>query len=70
MNLEFEDFCQIAEDRAGKDAAYKLDSTRIRSQLGWKDEIDLEEGLNRTYDWVQKNLKEIMKSSLDYQHRK
>lgn len=70
MNLEFDDFCQIAEDRAGKDAAYKLDSTRIRSQLGWKDGIDLEEGLYRTYDWVQENLKEIMKSSLDYQHRK
>lgn len=70
MNLEFEDFCQITEDRAGKDAAYKLDVTHIRSKLSWRDEISLEDGLSRTYDWVSENLNEILKYPLNYQHRK
>jgi dTDP-glucose 4,6-dehydratase len=70
MNLEFEDFCQITEDRAGKDAAYKLDVTHIRKKLSWRDEISLEDGLSRTYDWVSENLNEILKYPLNYQHRK
>ena len=70
MNLDFEDFCQITEDRAGKDAAYKLDSTHIRSKLLWSDEISLEDGLSRTYDWVAANLNEILMYPLDYQHRR
>jgi len=70
MNLNFEDFCQITEDRAGKDAAYKLDSTHIRSKLLWSDEISLEDGLSRTYDWVAANLNEILMYPLDYQHRR
>jgi dTDP-glucose 4,6-dehydratase len=70
MNLNFDDFCRITPDRDGKDAAYKLDSGRIRNELGWNDEIGLEDGLTRTYDWVKNNLNEILKSPLDYQHRR
>jgi len=70
MNLNLEDFCQITEDRAGKDAAYKLDSTQVRSKLLWSDQISLEDGLSRTFDWVSRNLKEILMYPLDYQHRK
>jgi dTDP-glucose 4,6-dehydratase len=70
MNLNFEDFCQITEDRAGKDAAYKLDSTHVRSKLLWSDEISLEDGLSRTYDWAAANLNEILMYPLDYQHRR
>ncbi len=70
MDLNFDDFCRITPDRDGKDAAYKLDSGRIRNELGWNDEIGLEDGLTRTYDWVKNNLNEILKSPLDYQHRR
>jgi dTDP-glucose 4,6-dehydratase len=36
---------QEVEDRLGKDAAYMLDSDKIR-RLGWSEKIDLEAGLN------------------------
>lgn len=70
MNLNFDDFCQITTDRDGKDAAYKLDTRYIRDALGWNDEISLEDGLARTYNWVNNNLDEILKSPFDYQHRR
>jgi len=34
-----------APERLGKDYAYKMDSTKIRKELGWQDKINLTEGL-------------------------
>jgi GDP-D-mannose 3', 5'-epimerase len=34
------------------------DNTRLRAVLGWEPEISLEEGLARTYAWIEKQLRE------------
>ena len=38
-------------DRPGHDARYAIDPTRIRSELGWRPSVTLEEGLRRTVRW-------------------
>lgn len=34
------------------------DNTRLREVLGWEPEISLEEGLGRTYRWIEQNVRE------------
>jgi len=45
----------IVPDRPGHDRRYLLDSSKLRRQLGWKPDVDFEEGLRRTVDWYREN---------------
>jgi dTDP-glucose 4,6-dehydratase len=42
-------------DRPGHDARYAIDPTRIRTELGWRPSVTLEEGLQRTVSWYLDN---------------
>ncbi len=42
-------------DRPGHDRRYAVDCSRIRSELGWKPEILLEDGLRATVKWYDAN---------------
>ncbi|TVP72814.1 MAG: dTDP-glucose 4,6-dehydratase [Rhodobacteraceae bacterium] len=42
-------------DRPGHDARYAIDPARIRSELGWRPSVTLEEGLRRTVRWYLDN---------------
>jgi len=42
------------EDRKGHDVRYSLNSEKIRS-MGWKPQVNLEDGLRRTVEWYMKN---------------
>jgi dTDP-glucose 4,6-dehydratase len=42
-------------DRPGHDARYAIDPSRIRSELGWRPSVTLEEGLRKTVAWVLDN---------------
>ena len=42
-------------DRPGHDRRYLLDATKLREELGWRDEIDFEEGLADTVRWYDEN---------------
>lgn len=69
LSIDFNDFVTIAPDRAGKDKAYLMDSTKSRNIFGWNDNVGLIEGINDTVKWVKENLEEINRSSLDYIHK-
>lgn len=43
------------KDRPGHDRRYSLDSSKLRAELGWKPEMDFEEGLAGTIDWYVTN---------------
>lgn len=43
------------EDRPGHDRRYLLDSTKIRSQLGWAPQMPFEEGFRATVLWYREN---------------
>jgi dTDP-glucose 4,6-dehydratase len=45
----------IVPDRPGHDRRYLLDSTKLREQLGWRDEVAWEEGIARTIAWYADN---------------
>jgi dTDP-glucose 4,6-dehydratase len=45
----------IIPDRPGHDRRYLLDSSKLRSELGWRDEIDFDEGLDETVRWYADN---------------
>ncbi|MCE6966982.1 dTDP-glucose 4,6-dehydratase, partial [Cereibacter sphaeroides] len=42
-------------DRPGHDLRYAIDPTRIRTELGWRPSVTLDEGLERTVDWYLAN---------------
>jgi dTDP-glucose 4,6-dehydratase len=42
-------------DRPGHDRRYALDSRKIETELGWKPEISLEDGIHRTVQWYKDN---------------
>ncbi len=45
----------IVPDRPGHDRRYLLDSTKIRSELGWKPSYDFDNGLKETVQWYVDN---------------
>ncbi|MGH1453151.1 MAG: dTDP-glucose 4,6-dehydratase [Paracoccaceae bacterium] len=42
-------------DRPGHDMRYAIDPSRIRSELGWRPSVTLEEGLEKTVQWYLDN---------------
>ena len=49
-----ESLIQHVEDRKGHDVRYSLNSEKIRN-MGWKPEINFEDGLKRTVEWYLEN---------------
>jgi dTDP-glucose 4,6-dehydratase len=43
------------KDRAGHDARYAIDASKIQNDLGWVPSITFEEGLRNTVDWYLQN---------------
>lgn len=41
----------FVKDRAGHDARYAIDATKLQNELGWRPSISFEEGLEKTVDW-------------------
>lgn len=69
MKVDFEGVVEIVDERPGKDAAYLLDSTKLRRELGWSDSIGLEEGIQETIDWVSGNLEALRSQPFEYIHK-
>lgn len=42
-------------DRPGHDLRYAIDPTRIRTELGWRPSVTLEQGLEKTVQWFLEN---------------
>jgi dTDP-glucose 4,6-dehydratase len=47
---------QFVADRPGHDRRYQMDTTKIKTELGWIPQTKLEEGLLETVKWYMKNL--------------
>jgi dTDP-glucose 4,6-dehydratase len=70
LNASFESLVDIVGDRLGKDSAYILDSQKARAELGWRESIDLESGIDETISWARSNMKELMSQPPEYIHKK
>ncbi len=69
MRKRFEDCVEVVGERLGKDAAYRLDSSKLRSRLGWQDRISLEQGIDETIAWVERWLDDLKSQPFDYIHK-
>ncbi|MFC3167171.1 dTDP-glucose 4,6-dehydratase [Paracoccus fontiphilus] len=49
------DLITFVTDRPGHDRRYAIDPTRIRTELGWRPSVTVEEGLRRTVEWYLQN---------------
>jgi dTDP-glucose 4,6-dehydratase len=50
-----ESLIEFVEDRPGHDTRYSLDSTKTRSQLGWRPKYNFDEALELTVKWYLEN---------------
>ncbi len=66
---EFDQLVQSSQERLGKDQSYLLESSAMRQVHDWSDEVSLEEGLQETLEWVDKNLATLEKMPWTYQHK-
>jgi dTDP-glucose 4,6-dehydratase len=69
MGISFDDAVTIVDERPGQDAAYVIDSTRARKELGWSSSVSLDDGLKEVIEWVKSYWEEIKQCSLEYQHK-
>src|ERR1700719_930490 len=52
-----ESLLRYVADRPGHDLRYALNSRKIESELGWKPQISLEDGVRQAIDWYKDNSK-------------
>lgn len=60
---------QQMPERDGKDLTYQLDSSKIRSQLGWEDRVGISEGLEQVHYWLKSELDIFRKLPREYAHK-
>ncbi|WP_221030005.1 GDP-mannose 4,6-dehydratase [Actomonas aquatica] len=69
MGADFNTVVNVTEDRPGKDAAYLLDSTKVRTTLGWEPTVSLEDGVRQTIAWINDQFEEISSQEFNYIHK-
>ena len=66
LNVPFESICEMSGDRLGQDSRYWLDSTEILNDVGWKPEIDWDQGLAEMVEWGNRYKDEIATWPTEY----
>jgi dTDP-glucose 4,6-dehydratase len=69
LGKNFDECVELGPERPGKDAAYMLDSTKLRNELSWKDEVSLEAGVDTVIAWAKRFEKELSNLPSSYIHK-
>jgi dTDP-glucose 4,6-dehydratase len=69
LGRNFEDCVEIGPERPGKDAAYMLDSFKLRSELGWRDTVSLLQGIDDVIAWARRFEADMAKLPTRYEHK-
>jgi len=69
LGQTFAEHVDIAQERLGKDGAYWLDSSKLKSELSWTDTIFLEKGIEQTANWMRSNLDQLAEEPTNYVHK-
>ena len=69
LDKRFEDAAVAVGERPGQDAAYVIDSTRARKELGWAPVVSFQQGLAEVVAWVDEYWDEIGREALVYEHK-
>ncbi|HXE96689.1 MAG TPA: GDP-mannose 4,6-dehydratase [Dongiaceae bacterium] len=66
--VRFTEAVRMAPERPGQDAAYVIDSSRARRELGWRPVVSLEDGLREVIGWIDGNWETISRLEHEYIH--
>jgi dTDP-glucose 4,6-dehydratase len=69
LGKSFDDCVEIAPERPGKDTAYMLDSIKLRTELGWRDTLSLERGVDEVIRWADRFSADLPKLPAQYNHK-
>lgn len=69
LSVKFEDHVEVIGERMGKDAAYMLDSKKLRETLGWQDRVSLDAGLDDCIAWARRNFDDLRQLPYEYIHK-
>ena len=69
LGKSFAECVELGPERPGKDTAYTLDSFKIRTELGWRDTVSLEEGVNDVIKWAERFKGDLAKLPTKYEHK-
>lgn len=69
MGTTLDQVAEVVGERVGKDAAYWLNSDKLRGELGWTDQVSLEQGIDETIAWVDRNLPALQTLPQSYTHK-
>jgi dTDP-glucose 4,6-dehydratase len=69
MGVAFDDHVEVTPPRLGQDAAYLLDSTKARTQLGWTPQLTVADAVRDTAEWIQRDLDRLRTMPAEYQHK-
>lgn len=69
LGKSFDDCVEIGPERPGKDTAYTLDSFKLRTELGWRDSVSLQQGIDDVIAWAERFRNDIPKLPIKYEHK-
>ncbi len=69
LGKSLHDIAAVVEERPGQDAAYVIDSSKARTEFGWRPQIDFKTGVDETVRWVEQYWEQIVSQPLEYQHQ-
>lgn len=69
MGRKLEDVAELIDENFGQDSMYSLDSSKIRHELGWRDQISLEQGIEEMIRWIEDEWDAIQRLPHDYIHQ-
>jgi dTDP-glucose 4,6-dehydratase len=69
LGVPFSDCVEVVGERLGKDAAYRLDSGKVRREVGWTDRTSLEQGVDETIRWVETFFDDLKAQPMHYIHK-
>jgi dTDP-glucose 4,6-dehydratase len=69
LGKSFDECVEIGPERPGKDTAYTLDSFKLRTELGWRDTLSLQQGIDDVIGWAERFRDDIPKLPAKYDHK-
>jgi len=69
LGKNFDECVELGPERPGKDAAYMLDSSKLRDDLGWRDRIPLGDGIDDVIAWTKRFQDQLPALPSSYIHK-
>jgi dTDP-glucose 4,6-dehydratase len=66
LGIPFDELCEVTDDRQHQDARYWLDSSAIRRDIGWAEQVTWWDGLSEMVDWGRKYLPQLRTMPTDF----